>query len=115
MINEKSLKDAFQKYSPQYDGKKQDYFALLYLSKEHHKEINEVSRNVVFGNYDFGIDAFYVHEEKKNLYLYQFKWSENYKLFEESFERLIKSGIEQIFSFSTQDKNTNPVINRPLA
>ncbi len=111
MINEKSLKDAFQKYSPQYDGKKQDYFALLYLSKEHHKEINEISQNVVFGNYDFGIDAFYVHEEKKNLYLYQFKWSENYKLFEESFERLIKSGIEQIFSFSTQDKNTNPVIN----
>ena len=111
MISEQNIKETFQKYNSQFNGKKEDYFSLLYLSKEFNKPIEDIAKNVVFGNYDFGIDAFYIHEEKRNLYLYQFKWSENHKLFEESFERLIKSGMEMIFGFSTQDKNTNPLIN----
>jgi hypothetical protein len=96
-ITEEKLAETCKKFKEQYGGRKEDYFAPLFLAEEHGKNIEDVLSNCSFGSYDYGIDAYYIDKEAKNLYLYQFKWSEKYEGFKESFKRLIDEGIERIF------------------
>ena len=56
-----------------------------------------MANQVAFGNHDYGLDGFYLDREAKNLFLYQFKWSENHNLFKESLDRLAKDGMNRIF------------------
>jgi hypothetical protein len=57
-------------------GKKEDYFALLYLVRRFKHPADQLIHQVAFGNRDCGIDTYYIDREAENLYLYQFKWSE---------------------------------------
>src|SRR5262249_13802926 len=49
--------------------------------------------------------------EAKNLYLYQFKWSENHNLFKDSLDRLAKEGMNRIFGNPLADPTTNELLN----
>lgn len=110
-ITEKEIKELYEKYKRKYEGRKEDYFAVLYLSKRFNLSPEDVAENyVAFGGNDYGIDAFYFDRDTGNLYLYQFKWSEDHMLFKESFKRLAKDGLERIFGNLTQDPNQNQVI-----
>jgi hypothetical protein len=110
VITQKDLDKAFYEHSGKYGGVKEDYFALIYLSKEFKRPIEEVYHQVAFGGNDYGFDAFYIDQEKHNLYLYQFKWSKNHTLFESSYERMIQKGIERIFGNPKQDQRQNQVL-----
>jgi len=109
-ITQSKINDAYNKYKRQYEGRKEDYFALLYLCEKHNLTLEDAASYVAFGGNDYGIDAFYFHEEKRNLYLYQFKWSVNHMLFKDSFQRLIKDGLERIFGNTYQDQKQNQVL-----
>lgn len=91
-----------------YGGTKEDYFAPLFISDKFEKRIESVIDNCAFGNNDYGIDGYYIDKEAKNLYLYQFKWSDNYELFKDTYKRLIKDGVERIFG----DPYTDTLINK---
>ncbi len=91
-----------------YGGTKEDYFAPLFISDKFEKRIETVIDNCAFGNNDYGIDGYYIDKEAKNLYLYQFKWSDNYELFKDTYKRLIKDGVERIFG----DPYTDTLINK---
>jgi hypothetical protein len=56
-----------------------------------------------------GFDGFHFDREARNLYLYQFKWSESPALFQQSFTRLIAAGMEAAFG-SPDDPSENPVL-----
>ena len=88
-ITKRELDKAFEDYGTKYYGRKEDYFALLYLAKEFECQVEDIAHQVAFGGNDYGIDAFYIDRNRRNLYLYQFKWSENHNLFKDSLERLI--------------------------
>lgn len=111
-ISENLLNETYKKYKHQYEGLKEDYFAPLYISNKHEKELNSVFDLCVFGNNDYGIDGYYLDKEAKNLYLYQFKWSNSHDLFKESYRRLINFGMERIFGNPLQDSYINQSINR---
>lgn len=91
-----------------YGGTKEDYFAPLFISDKFERRIETLIDNCAFGNNDYGIDGYYIDKEAKNLYLYQFKWSDNYELFKDTYKRLIKDGIERIFG----DPYTDTLINK---
>lgn len=91
----------------EYKGRKEDYFALLHLTKKFCCDPQDVTQQVAFGGNDFGIDAYYIDRQSKNLYLYQFKWSENHNLFKESLERLTNTGIDRVFGNPLQDPEQN--------
>jgi hypothetical protein len=95
---------------PKYGGVKEDYFAVLYLAEQFGRPAESVIRNVALGGNDYGLDAFYVDRELRNLYLYQFKWSENHSLFRGSLQRLVDAGMERIFGNPHQDPGQNPFI-----
>ena len=63
-----------------------------------------------FGGKDYGIDAYFIDTDSRNLYLFQFKWTEDHNQFKESFERLTKDGIERIFGNPYQDAEQNEMI-----
>lgn len=109
-ITEQELNQVFAQFAPRFGGRKEDYFALLYLSKEFGKSVEDVQSNVAFGGNDYGIDAFYIDKERRNLYLYQFKWSKDHSLFKETFKRLIEKGMEKVFGNPQQDQLQNQLI-----
>jgi hypothetical protein len=106
------LNETLIQHKVKYDGCKEDYFAALYLADKFEKSLDSVLDYCAFGNNDYGIDAYYIDKETRNLYLYQFKWSDNYELFKDSYKRLIKTGIEQIFGNAYIDSSINPIISR---
>jgi hypothetical protein len=109
-ITEKQLDQAYVDYQSKFGGVKQDYFALLYVAKEFQREIDDVAHQVAFGGNDYGLDAFYVDKERRNLYLFQFKWSKDHKLFKDSFNRLIAAGMERVFGNPLQDQKQNQLL-----
>lgn len=111
-ITQNEINKTFQSYNKKYEGHENDYFGLLYISKKFNLSIEDAASYVAFGGNDYGIDAFYFDEEKRNLFLYQFKWSDNHKLFKESFQKFKTDGLDRIFGNSLQDKTQNQVINK---
>lgn len=101
------LEELFSELQPRHGGAKEDYFALLYLRRKFNVRPEEVAHQVAFGNTDYGVDAYYLDRPAKNLYLYQFKWSESHNLFKESMDRLISSGFPLIFGDSLGSRNQN--------
>lgn len=110
MIKQRDIDQAYSDYKHQFGGRKEDYFALCYLCKEFNKSPEEIYQQIAFGGNDYGIDAFLIHPEKRNLYLYQFKWSENHWLFRESLERIIESGIDIVFGKGSNSLKQNDII-----
>jgi hypothetical protein len=100
------LKDAFP------SGLREDYFGLLYLEREFKLPRNHAVTQVAFGGHDYGIDGFHLDPERRNLYLFQFKWSTSYASFKPSFLRLIDDGMEFIFGNKGQDQKLNPVLEQ---
>jgi len=100
LIENKEINGAYKQLSNQYKGRKDNYFALLYLMKKFKITLEEASSCVSFGENECGIDAFYHDRTTRNLYLFQFKWSEDHLLFRDPLQRLVDDGIERIFGNS---------------
>jgi hypothetical protein len=109
-VSEHELDKAYKENFEKYGGLKEDYFALIYLCKEFRLTTDEAASSVAFGNNDYGIDAFHIDTDRKALYLYQFKWSDNHHLFEETYRRLRSNGVERIFGKPKQDQEKNQVL-----
>lgn len=90
--------------------RREDFLPLMYLPKQFGVDVEEIIHRTAFGNNDYGIDAYHIDRASKNLYLYQFKWSENPYLFRESLERLATAGIERIFGNAINDPNRNDML-----
>ncbi len=97
-IRQRDIEQAYLDYNNTYNGVKEDYFALLYLISKFKLPREQAAAQVAFGGNDFGLDAFHFDREARNLFLYQFKWSESCALFRQSFTRLISAGMDAIFN-----------------
>src|SRR5437868_8363270 len=111
LITQKQTEQAYTDYNQTYGGLKEDYFALLYLMGKFKITREEAASQVAFGNNDYGFDAFHFDREARNLYLYQFKWSQHCNLFKQSFTRLISAGMDAVFG-TPRDPKENPVLQQ---
>jgi len=111
-ITDVKLESVYKQYKHKYEGRKEDYFAPLFLAEKFGNPLEEMMNYSSFGNNDYGIDAYFIDKETRNLYLFQFKWSENCNLFNESYDRLIKSGMERIFGDPLGDPKLNKLISK---
>ncbi|WP_437650427.1 AIPR family protein [Sorangium sp. So ce362] len=109
-VTKQALEQAFVDLRGKYGGVKEDYFALLYIAEEVGKPVVDIAHQVAFGNNDFGIDAYHFDRERRNLYLYQFKWSEDYQLFKGSLARLAVAGMDRIFGNPHQVHEQNEML-----
>lgn len=110
MITQRAVDQAYSDLRETCGGVKEDYFGLLYVEREH-KLPREVAINqIAFGAHDYGCDGFHFDAERRNLYLYQFKFSNSYSQFKGSYQRLIDDGIECIFSTPNRDDAKNQML-----
>lgn len=91
-------------------GVREDYFGLLYLEREYNVPRKKAINQIAFGGNDYGVDGFHFDEQKRNLYIFQFKYSDNYSLFKSTFKRLIEDGMDRIFKSPNRDENKNQVL-----
>ena len=110
-VNQSEIDESYRTLSPNLDGKKDNYFGVLYLSKKFNIAPEEAASFVaVDGTTDTGIDAYYHDIDKKTLYLYVFRWSEDHIQFREPLERLGNNGISKIFFDPTRSESDHPLI-----
>ena len=109
--DKQELDQLYSDWSDKYGGCKEDYFACLYLAKKHRCSVPDIAHQVAFGGNDYGLDAYFIDRDARNLYLYQFKWSENHNLFKDSMDRLAKDGMARIFGNPMADPLANPLLN----
>src|SRR5262249_6327302 len=57
-------------------------------------------------------DGFHFDCEKRNLYLFQFKYSDSHAQFKGSFQRLIDAGMERLFGANSQDQQLNQLLQQ---
>ncbi|MBI1801087.1 MAG: AIPR family protein [Chloroflexi bacterium] len=110
LILYKHIDQAFADLHLVHGGVREDYFGLLYLEKEHHVPREQALNQVAFGGNDYGIDGFHFDAKKRNLYLFQFKYTQAYNQFKGSMQRLIDDGVELIFTKPNQDDKKNQLL-----
>jgi hypothetical protein len=106
-INDQIIDQLYAEYHGTYGGIRNDYFAPLFLMQEHEIDLDRALRQTTFGGRDYGFDAFHFNRDNHNLYLYQFKWSEDASGFKESYQRMLDAGLDRIFLGSYQDQKQN--------
>jgi hypothetical protein len=111
-ITDRAIDQAFSDLRVSCGGVRNDYFGLLYLEQEFDLGRDRATAQVAFGGNDYGVDGFHFDREKRNLYLFQFKYSESPAQFKQSFNRLIDAGIERIFGAKGQDQHQNQLLQQ---
>jgi len=109
-ITDRAIDQAFSDLKKTCGGVRNDYFGVLYLEQEFGVARDRAIAQVAFGGNDYGIDGFHFDAEKRNLYLFQFKWSESHAQFKQSFNRLTEAGMERIFGARNQDQQQNQLL-----
>lgn len=109
---DRQIDQAFSDLKATCGGVKNDYFGLIYLEKEMKVPREKAINQVAFGGCDYGIDGFHYDREKRNLYIFQFKYTKSHAPFKESLQRLIDKGIEVAFVTPNSDSSKNQVINQ---
>lgn len=110
MITDHQIDQAVSDLKSTCGGVREDYFGLLYLEKEHKVPREQAINQLAFGGNDYGIDGFHFDEARRNLYLFQFKYSTAYSQFKGSLQRLIDDGMERIFATPNKDAAKNQVL-----
>ncbi len=58
--DQQRLDSFFAEHGGRYGSRKEDYFALLYLTRKFKVEVEEIAHQVAFGGNDYGLDAYFV-------------------------------------------------------
>lgn len=111
-ITDRALDQAFSDLRKSCGGVRNDYFGLLYLEEEFGVEREKAITQIAFGGNDYGFDGFHFDRDKRNLYLFQFKYSEAPTQFKPSFTRIIDAGMEQLFGATGQDQQQNQLLQQ---
>lgn len=110
MINNRTVDQAFSDLRSICGGVREDYFGLLYLEQEHKVPREKAVNQVAFGGNDYGVDGFYFDQERRNLYIFQFKYTDSATQFQGSLQRLIDDGMKQIFLTPNRDDSKNQLL-----
>jgi hypothetical protein len=106
------LNRAYTELKPRFGGNKADYLGLVYLEKEMQVSREKALKQVAFGDNDYGIGGFHFDLERKNLYIYQFNYSDSPRQFQPGFLKLIDRGVDVVFGNLPFDKNKDKLINQ---
>lgn len=109
-MNDRLIDQAYADLRSTCGGVREDYFGLLYLEKEHKVPREKAVNQIAFGGNDYGFDGFHFDEQRRNLYLFQFKYSDSHSQFKGSLQRLIEDGVERIFLSPNKDDAKNQVL-----
>jgi hypothetical protein len=91
-------------------GSIEDYFGTAYLEAQHRLAEEAALHQSARGSNDYGLDGYCLDETTGNLYLYQFKYSTDWRQFQGSMKRLISAGLAKVFSRTPLDVSENSLL-----
>jgi hypothetical protein len=91
-------------------GRLEDYFGTAYLETQHRLPPETALYQSGRGTNDYGLDGYSFDETTGNLYLYQFKYSTDWRQFQGSMRRLINAGLAKMFSTTSLDVGENALL-----
>lgn len=97
-ITDRAIDLAYSELKASCGGQRADYFGLLYLRQEFGLARDQAAAQMSFGGNDWGVDGFHFEPTKRNLYLFQFKYTDAHNPFKSSFARLIEPGMARAFA-----------------
>jgi hypothetical protein len=110
MITQQQVDQAYSDLRTTCGGTREDYFGVRYLEHEHNVPREKALNQIAFGGNDYGIDGFHFDEQKRNLYIFQFKYTTSHAQFKGSLQRLIDSGMNQLFVSPNKDDSKNQIL-----
>jgi hypothetical protein len=110
MITDHHIDQALSDLRATCGGVREDYFGLLYLEREHNVPHEKALNQIAFGGNDYGVDGFHFDEQRRNLYIFQFKYTSSHEQFKGSLHRLIENGMHQVFVTPNRDDSKNQVL-----
>ena len=110
MITDRKIDQVFADLRTTCGGVREDYFGLLYLEQEHNVPRERAVNQVAFGGNDYGVDGFHFDELRRNLYIFQFKYTASPAQFKISLLRLINDGMQQLFVAPNKDDKKNQIL-----
>jgi len=110
MITDRKIDQAFSDLRGTCGGVREDYFGLLYLEEEHDVPREKAVNQVAFGGNDYGVDGFHFDKARRNLYIFQFKYTTSHAQFKGSLQRLIDDGMQQVFVQPNRDHKKNQIL-----
>lgn len=110
MITDRKIDQAYSDLKSNCGGVREDYFGLLYLEEEHAIPREKALNQIAFSGNDYGVDGFHFDEPRRNLYIFQFKYTNSHAQFKGSLQRLIDSGMQQIFVTPNKDEKKNQIL-----
>lgn len=111
MITERQIEQAYADLQGVRGGTKQSYFGLLHLEREHGVPRARALNQLALGAPDVGLDGFHFDERRRNLYLFQFKWTDSLTQFKNSLHKLIDEGVELAFG-SAGEGSRHPLVSQ---
>lgn len=112
MISDRQIDQAYKELRSTCGGTRDDYFGLLYVEQEHKVPRERAINQIAFGGNDLGIDGFHFNDAQRNLYIFQFKYSESYTQFKKPLQRLISEGIERAFGTPRKEDSKSQIITQ---
>jgi hypothetical protein len=111
-ITDRDIDQAFSDLKKTFGGSRNDYFGLLYLEQEFGIERAQAIAQVAFGGNDYGADGFHFDGGRRNLYLFQFRFTDSHLPFKQSFNRLTEAGMERIFGAESQGQPQDQLLRQ---
>jgi hypothetical protein len=104
------MNQLLQDYRATLGGRLEDYFGTAYLETHHRLAVETALHQTARGNNDYGLDGYCLDETTGNLYLYQFKYSTDWRQFQVSMRRLISVGLAKLFLRTPLDLKENALL-----
>ncbi len=104
------MSQLLQDYRATLGGRLEDYFGTAYMESHHHLAQEAALNQTGRGNNDYGLDGYFLDETTGNLYLYQFKYSTDWRQFQPSMRRLINVGLAKFFLRTPLDLKENVLL-----
>jgi hypothetical protein len=104
------MNQLLQDYRATLGGRLEDYFGAAYIEAQHRVAAETALDQTTRGNNDYGLDGYAFDQSTGNLYLYQFKYSSDWRQFQGSMRRMIKDGLAKIFALTPMDVAENPIL-----
>lgn len=94
------IEKTYQSYRGVKNVRKDDSFALLYLTETFGIDQKTAEKQVAFGGSQSGVDAYHFDPQRRNFYLFITKWSKDHGSFKEPIKSLVYRGMDFIFGSS---------------
>ena len=111
-ISDQHINQAWSDLKSTHGGVLEDYLGLVLLERVQGLGRDSALQRIALGGNDYGVDGFFFDEKRRNLHLYQFKWSKNHALFRQSVQRIIDAGLAEIFERGPSDRYGNELLMR---